>query len=288
MKAKCWHKLVTLHATQAHAPLLHHPSSHRSFPCRRRGRFLQQRRGVCAHRGRQQVRLQLCTHPARSSIPALCYRMVHTLCSGNPGCCRACFLPLTGRWRAPRSPAPSASALPSSLRRRRRPRHAAIPSPCATRCRWGHVPWGLLGGWERDWLLPGLGFGLSEPCCTWCCGAAMPICDSLSYLPTSAPLIHLQSLRLGGLGSLTGASSAESTPLGTSRSPSAPTGFATMLRSGSGVSDCHTADVGLVALQLRAACFKQVRAAAEYRFAVVCRRGREAERARWMVLCHYC
>ena len=116
----------------------------------------------------------------------------------------------------------------------------------------------------------------------------MPICDSLSYLPTSAPLIHLQSLRLGGLGSLTGASSAESTPLGTSRSPSAPTGFATMLRSGSGVSDCHTADVGLVALQLRAACFKQVRAAAEYRFAIVCRRGREAERARWMVLCHYC
>lgn len=52
---------------------------------------------------------------------------------------------------------------------------------------------------------------------------------------------HLQSLRLGGLGSLGGGSSAESTPFGTSRAASGPIAAGAMLRTGSGVSkvlDC--------------------------------------------------
>jgi hypothetical protein len=59
--------------------------------------------------------------------------------------------------------------------------------------------------------------------------AATPRGDSVSLRNA------VQSLRLGGLGSLTGASSAESTPFGTSRSPSLPSGAGAMPHSGSGI-----------------------------------------------------
>ncbi len=90
------------------------------------------------------------------------------------------------------------------------------------------------------------------PCCTavhatlgGCAQAQPPVpalwrrhhCD-----PTRAwSSAHLQSLRLGGLGSLGGGSSAESTPFGTSRAASGPIAAGAMLRTGSGVSkvlDC--------------------------------------------------
>lgn len=57
--------------------------------------------------------------------------------------------------------------------------------------------------------------------------------------PIDNPILFAQGLRLGGLGSFTGGSSADSTPFGTSRAASVAGGPSTMLRSASGVSCCH-------------------------------------------------
>ena len=107
------------------------------------------------------MRLQLCTHPARSSIPALCYRMVHTLCSGNPGCRRACSPPphrsvasasVTGsqRFRIAIKPAEEAAATPRgdsvSLR------NAVQVGARALGASWG-LGEGLVVAWGRLWSI---------------------------------------------------------------------------------------------------------------------------------------